>query len=96
MTTIIKPDGTEIEWTCPKCGYHDLEEVMIDVVVSSTINSIGEDGDIDYGFDSHEDGEVQSYQCVRCGLEIPGIKKCDALYSHLVEEENVPPTTEDR
>jgi transcription elongation factor Elf1 len=59
-------------FNCQKCGKHQLEEVMIGVLVYSKINEVncGEEGDpadVVYGEQSHEDGEVIRYQCMDCG-----------------------------
>jgi len=55
-----------MNFTCPNCGEHRLEEIMIGVTVASTILDV-EDGSVDYGEQSNEDGEVQNYQCMDCG-----------------------------
>jgi rubredoxin len=57
-----------ITFTCPACGTHRIEEVMNNVTVVSEISSFYEDGDLDYGQQSSEDGEVTQYQCMRCGF----------------------------
>jgi len=56
-----------LKFTCPNCKNHRLEEIMVDVVVSSEIAVINEDGDITYGEQTNEDGEVSQYQCIGCG-----------------------------
>jgi len=59
-----------IEFVCPKCSGISLEEVMVNVTVSTNINDIDiEDGEIhfDYGEQSNEDGVIESYQCMSCG-----------------------------
>ncbi len=56
-----------MNFTCPKCGNHRLEEVK-NVTVSSTINDVGPGGDVSYGEQSNEDGEVFCYQCLDCNL----------------------------
>lgn len=56
-----------MEFTCPICGEHRLEEIMTDVVVASIITNLNEEGDHDYGEQVNEDGEVDHYQCVNCG-----------------------------
>ena len=95
MTTIYK-DGEKFEFTCPHCGQHDLQEVMINVVVTSEIKSIGEGGDIDYGTQTNEEGEVQSYECKHCGHEIPGLKESPELYDHLVQQVEKDQNTDER
>ena len=63
MATTIKG----IEFKCPKCGYDTIEEIMTDVVMSTSIR------DIDEGVDYHDNqfsadgGVVDRYQCVQCG-----------------------------
>lgn len=54
-------------FTCPNCHEHRLEEVMINVTVSSVIKSISKNGCIEYGEQTNDDGEVTHYQCVNCG-----------------------------
>lgn len=63
----------DIVFTCPKCGCHKIEEIMMDLCVASDI-SISEhpDGTIDfaYGDQSNEGGHVDRYQCGDCGRTI--------------------------
>lgn len=64
----------DIVFTCPKCGCHKIEEIMMDLCVASDI-SISEhpDGTIDfaYGDQSNEGGgHVDRYQCGECGRTI--------------------------
>ena len=59
-----------LNFKCPECGDSRLEEVMSGVVVSSSISTISsEDGMIhlNYGPCSHEEGEVDNFQCMGCG-----------------------------
>jgi len=62
--------GNIMKFVCPKCNGTKLEEVMKYVTVSSKINDVGEGGDINYGEQSNEDGEVDFYQCLDCGEEL--------------------------
>ncbi len=62
-----------IDFTCPKCGADDLEEVMEVATVISPITDI-EFNEDDPGFHSVEydhpdvwDGEVSHFQCAKCG-----------------------------
>ena len=56
-----------LQFTCPNCGTHRLEEIMSDVSVASEIASINEEGDHDYGEQTNEDGYIAKYQCIHCG-----------------------------
>ncbi len=67
---------------CPDCG-NQLEEIMINVLVASTIVSVGEGGDILYGDQSNEDGEIERYQCTHCGYSVPGVTDSVDLYNFL-------------
>jgi len=67
MENIMK----QVEFTCPKCGCHTLEEIMVDVTVASTIIDIAwcsEGIEYDYGEQTNEDGVIIRYQCVGCGF----------------------------
>ena len=63
-----------VEFTCPACGKHRLEEVMVGVTVASIIIAIPDCGDLNYGEQTNENGTVDRYQCVDCGFVIPA---CD-------------------
>ena len=60
-----------LKFKCPNCGETVLEEVMVNVIQSSSIGCIEEleDGScaLDYDNTSNDDGEVSRYQCMRCG-----------------------------
>ena len=79
-----------INFTCPKCGEHRLEEVMTGVVVASTIIDAKE-GSIEYGEQTNEDGEVQNYQCMDCGwvvaIDQGVIRDCEELCEWLEAQE---------
>lgn len=75
-------------FTCPKCKNNKLEEVLINATQYSPIGSIDEDGDFTYGQPLIEDGEVQNYQCAKCGYTIYDekgnmIKSQDELVAYL-------------
>ncbi len=64
----------DIVFTCPKCGSHRIEEIMVDMTVASEI-SISEDeadGGIfhRYGEQTNDGGHVDRYQCEDCGYVI--------------------------
>ena len=57
-----------MKFKCRKCGATQLEEVMTDVVQSSSIVGIEEDcGEVVYGNSSSDGGELARYQCMECG-----------------------------
>ena len=59
------------EFTCPKCGGRNIEEIMADMVVSSEVIEISpEGGELLYGEQTNEGGHVCSYNCSGCGLLI--------------------------
>ena len=62
------------DFTCKECGHNRIEEVMVDVTVSSAVTDIFKVGDneicCNYGEQSNEDGEVQNYQCMNCGANV--------------------------
>jgi len=57
-----------LTFNCPRCDSDTLEEIMSDVTVASVITDINDDGDIEYGVQTNEDGTVDRYQCVSCGF----------------------------
>ncbi len=78
-----------IKFKCLKCGCEKLEEVMYGVTQFSLIDSLDEDGAIDYTMNgiSYEDGNVQYYQCNKCGF-IVGDKdykvNCETIIAFLI------------
>ncbi len=67
---------------CPSCK-HQLEEIMIDVMVASVIVSISECGDITYGDQTNDGGTVDRYQCMQCEYVIPSITDPIELYDFM-------------
>lgn len=61
-----------MEFVCanPSCKGNRLEEVMTGVIVCSSIASIDEDGEVVYGEQINEDGEIFCYQCEECGTRL--------------------------
>lgn len=80
-----------LPFKCPSCGGTKLEEVMVDVTVTTTIKTVGEGGDLSYGECSHEEGEVLQYQCQTCGhvLKDQGgiIRTSEALSDYLKQND---------
>jgi predicted RNA-binding Zn-ribbon protein involved in translation (DUF1610 family) len=58
----------KLEFVCPNCGHDDLEEVMVNCVVSTPIWF--EDNDYYYGNTEIIYGDVDRHQCVVCGFVI--------------------------
>lgn len=57
----------KLKANCPTCKAPlVVEEVMIDVTVTSEVNGFSEHG-LDYGEQTNEDGEVLGYACTACG-----------------------------
>ncbi|KKK54492.1 hypothetical protein LCGC14_3084140 [marine sediment metagenome] len=56
----------ELKFKCPECSDNKLECVEVDVIASSVIADIDEDGDFDYG-EIGASGMVERFQCLSCG-----------------------------
>jgi len=61
----------ELQFTCPKCGHHELGSVE-QVIRTFPIAAITGDADLEYNYEAAEsgDGNVVAYQCLRCGFEL--------------------------
>jgi len=63
-----------IQFKCPNCKYTTVEEIMVDVGVSSEIHGLRlwSDGgvDVQYGEQTNEDGHIDRYICANCGYTI--------------------------
>ena len=75
---------------CSECGSGVLEEILFNVVQTSTIQVI-EDGAVDYVENSiiTEEGEVSRYQCSECGEVVKDKNGCtiddpEELFDHLI------------
>ena len=71
-----------VQFTCPTCGQHRLEEVMSEVTVASVVTQITIDDGVanfEYGEQSNEGGKVERFQCIECGyvLELDGVPITD-------------------
>jgi len=62
-----------IKFTCPKCGHHRIEEVLVDVITSSEI-IVADSADgpcYEYIKElTNSEGSVERYQCLGCGWTI--------------------------
>lgn len=65
-----------LQFKCPRCGYDVLEEVLTDVVVSTTIEDVlasnKEDPspEVSYVHSRNRGGVVDCYQCAKCAHEL--------------------------
>lgn len=73
------PGRNYIEFTCPKCGGHNPEEIMVNITVASGIDRLWRDEagivQVGYGeqtndYDGGDGGHVDRYQCEGCGYTI--------------------------
>lgn len=74
---------SNINFTCCKCGGRKLEEVMVDVTVASQVIDVDEDGNVEYGEQTNEDGEVLYYICACCGWKVPRVRNGESLRKYL-------------
>lgn len=86
MTKIVDEEGNSLDFRCDKCGGNRLEEVMVNAIVTSVVDSIGVDGDVEYGAKIIDDGDVSHYQCVNCGKVFDFVEPQD-LVEYLVSQE---------
>lgn len=63
-----------LNFTCPRCCGHIIEEVMVNVTVVSEITEVTmDDGNhLEFGYcdQINEGGEVDRYQCSNCGYTV--------------------------
>jgi len=85
-----------VEFTCPKCGEIHLEEIMVDVTVTSMMSDLCiEDGFVNcrYIKQTNEDGIVDHYRCENCSyvLTINGdiVNDLEGLARWFVENEQI-------
>ena len=58
---------SHLKFTCPDCGSHVLEEIMVDVTVASRVSVISSSDGLEYGEQTNSSGIVDRYQCENCG-----------------------------
>jgi predicted RNA-binding Zn-ribbon protein involved in translation (DUF1610 family) len=65
---------TAIEFKCPECDGHKIEEIMVGMTVATEVGKVEQhdDGKVNYvaGEQTNEDGHVDRYQCKGCGFTI--------------------------
>jgi hypothetical protein len=62
-----------INFKCPKCNHDALEEVLVNVIMSTVISGIVKiENEVytDTGPSSTEEGDLSHYQCVCCGEKL--------------------------
>ena len=72
--TKVLEDG-EIEFTCPKCQHHQLEEIVVNAEVATDMKmrlAPDREGGISVTYGHHRmgEGDTERYQCVFCGFMI--------------------------
>ena len=72
-----------LKFKCPKCGSNVLEEIMIEVITSTPIRKITVangryEPDYDHSNAETHDGQVDRYQCAKCGFIVP-VRNLEAL-----------------
>ena len=69
----------ELKFICPECGCKKLEEIMTGVIQSYSIDSIFENGVIDFPVNGGccEGGEVDCYECRDCGYILKTEHNCN-------------------
>ena len=61
---------TEDLFTCPKCGSHKLDEILVGVIQTTVVTAVeltDEGLACDYGDSTHDGGEIAHYECGHCG-----------------------------
>jgi hypothetical protein len=73
-----------LNFTCPKCGCHYLEEILIKATISRYVLRCDEE---ECGYGDHtivtDDCEISHYQCVNCEYVLPGVKTPAQLFRWL-------------
>jgi len=72
-----------LKFKCPKCGHDRIEEIMINVIVSTPVCRINvSDGNYEPEYDhlkaENYDAQVDRYQCAECGFIVP-VRSLEAL-----------------
>lgn len=75
-----------MKFKCRKCGHNRLEEVMTNVTQSTEIVGVDEDDLLIYGNATTDGGELDRFQCGKCGAVIKGVSSMDGLVAWLKEE----------
>jgi len=70
---------------CPKCKGNVLEEIMTDVVQSSSIDCIDKPHDVEYVDTSTDGGTLDRIQCMRCGFIVVEAYESPDVYEELLK-----------
>lgn len=76
----------KLQFTCPTCGLHRLDEVLENVTQFSTmIMELCDDDSLAIDYDDHycENGDITRYQCTDCGYIIPDVSSEEELKEFL-------------
>ena len=71
------------KFECPSCGHKEIEEVQGGATVVSEVLEVENGGDTTYGPTELSDGYTDRFQCVNCGLVLPGISDTEELFEYL-------------
>jgi len=83
-----------LKFKCPKCNNDLIEEIMSGAIVSTpvlklTVTGGGCEPDYDYANAENYDGQIDRYQCAKCGFIVPA-KSLEALsaseYMHEIKD----------
>ena len=56
-----------LKFKCPSCGSEKLEVIQTDVVITSEILDIDEEGCFEFDLTDSDGGNVDRFQCQKCG-----------------------------
>ena len=72
-------------FVCPKCKGNVLEEIMMDVVQSSSIDCIDEPNYVEYVNTSSDGGFIERIQCMCCGFIVVEALDFPDVYEELLK-----------
>ena len=72
---------SKLEFTCPKCGGHSLNEIMVGVCVITEIIGF-DDYCIDYDDAVNKGGHIESFCCENCGWYVRNNDSYDLIDCH--------------
>jgi len=58
------------KFKCPKCGCRVIDEIMVNVTQTTTIEGVDEDGILIFGKSDTDGGKISNFQCHKCGKVI--------------------------
>ena len=73
-------------WKCSECGDNRIEEAITGIAVSRQVLVIDYEGYTTYGGEiANNNGAVEGYRCVGCGLKVGEVNTIEGLFEALVE-----------